>query len=132
MDDAAERWVLLTGLDATRARIRVGDDVGEVDRSVLDRAGALTFVAAWRGPSVLGPLADGSATAPTGPARAWILERLGMPGRTLSDADLRQAIRRFQQARGLSADGIAGPETLMALGVAEDGPRLARELGDVR
>ncbi|WP_460813331.1 ExeA family protein [Luteimonas pelagia] len=132
MDDTADRWVLLTGLDATRARVRLGDAEGEVERSVLERAGALRFVTAWRGPQALAPWADGSATAPTGPARDWILARLGMPGRALSDAGLRQAILRFQQARGLAADGIAGPETLMALGVAEDGPRLARELGDPR
>jgi general secretion pathway protein A len=132
MDDAAARWVELAGLDATRARLRIGDAIGDVDRTVLDRRGELRFVAAWRGPEALSPLADGSTTVPAGPARAWILERLGVDARTLSDADLRQAIQRFQQARGLAADGIAGPETLMALGVAEDGPRLDRELGGAR
>ena len=38
-------------------------------------------------------------------------------------------IAAFQEARGLPADGVAGPETLMALASDLPGPRLHRPLG---
>jgi general secretion pathway protein A len=38
---------------------------------------------------------------------------------------MHSAVRRFQGDRGLTSDGVIGPETLMALASADDGgPRL--------
>jgi general secretion pathway protein A len=45
------------------------------------------------------------------------------------DAQLLDAVRRFQRTHGLITDGVIGPETLMALSAAAgDGPRLRRPL----
>jgi general secretion pathway protein A len=41
---------------------------------------------------------------------------------------MRAAIRRYQRARGLTADGVIGPETLMALSSDQAGPHLLRTL----
>jgi murein L,D-transpeptidase YcbB/YkuD len=37
-------------------------------------------------------------------------------------------VAAFQSARGLAADGVAGPETMMALAGDEPGPHLLRVL----
>jgi general secretion pathway protein A len=45
------------------------------------------------------------------------------------DADMRAAVLRFQDDRGLGSDGVIGPETLMALAAHDDaGPRLLKGL----
>jgi murein L,D-transpeptidase YcbB/YkuD len=44
------------------------------------------------------------------------------------DDSLRAAVKALQQARGLPADGVAGPLTLMSLASELPGPRLLRAL----
>jgi general secretion pathway protein A len=127
-DDGARGWAMLLGVDASRARLRIGDAVADVDRTMLDARWDGGFVALWRGPEALAAHADAGAGMPGGEARAWVMRRLGATDDALSDAQLRVAVRRFQAGRGLAADGVVGPETLMALAVVEDGPRLRREL----
>jgi len=123
----AEAWALLLGSDTGRVRLQLDEAVLEVDRNTLNRAWTGDFIALWRGPEFLAaPLAAPLPTDASGPATDWIRQRLGdeaQPGTAL-----RAAVRRFQAARGLSADGVAGPETLMALAAGDDGPRLLREL----
>jgi general secretion pathway protein A len=41
---------------------------------------------------------------------------------------MRDAVRTFQQSRGLATDGVIGPETLLALGAQDPGPRLKTQL----
>ena len=62
----------------------------------------------------------------------WLRQRLSAggkaaPGMPYDDA-LRAQVTTLQDARGLPADGIAGPLTLMALADDPPGPRLLRVL----
>ena len=123
----ATHWVLLRGTDTDRVLLQLGDARVQATRNALDARWTGAFAAAWRGPSHLTPLVEGTAP-PDDAARAWISDHLGLPA-DAPDTTLRPALRRFQSARGLAADGIPGPETLMALAATDPGPRLARTVG---
>lgn len=143
-----ETWALLRGGDGARATLWVdGSDV-TVERLALDGAWTGDYVALWRGPPALvipARMGDQGATVD------WISARLGdadsgdaqaaraapatraasatgaaatAGASTTFDATLRASLLRFQRARGLSADGVAGPETMLVLAAALPGPRL--------
>ena len=121
------RWVLLRGVDTDRVLLRLGDTDAHATRNALDLHWNGAFAAAWRGPAFLAPLLEGAPAVPGDDARAWIAAHLGLSP-DVHEPALRAALRRFQSARGLAADGIPGPETLMALAATEPGPRLDRTL----
>lgn len=87
------------------------------------RAGAAVLFAS------LTVLVGGATAAPAGPAdpsqqastltttRA-VQQALGVPADGVYGPQTRAAVKRFQLANGLVVDGIAGPQTLAALGVA--------------
>ncbi len=84
------------------------------------------FVILWR-PPVAG--LDTVAEGYRGPATAWIASALAATGLAPAghrgdrfDAALARAVRRFQRARGLHADGIVGPQTFIALANAAHRP----------
>jgi general secretion pathway protein A len=124
--DGPESRALLLGVDATHARLLLGDTPVDVSRLLLARYWPGEYTALFRAP-------DGVAgTLPLnarGPAVEWVHERLpGYDGPALLDSHMAQAIRSFQQAHGIAADGVVGPETLMALAERDDGPRMQRTL----
>ena len=128
-DGEASAWAVLLGADARRARVRIGGRTVDLDRALLQAHWDGRYAGLWRGPAALAtPPRSGDA----GPAVDWIRARLptasaAVAGTPYDDA-LRDAVRTVQAARGLPADGIAGPLTLMALASDDAGPRLARVL----
>lgn len=129
--------VLPDGSRHYAALLRVGDGKAELalgeTTAVYDLAEVLAF---WKGAAVLlwkppggrtQPIAAGERSA----AVRWIRQRLGVeagPGNDdLFDPNLKARVMSFQMERGLSPDGIVGPQTLIHLGLslAETGqPRL--------
>lgn len=122
-----EAWAVLLGADARRARLWLDGRVVDVDRAALQAAWSGEYRALWRGPAYLAaPIVAGSR----GEAVDWLRARLALPRADGAPFDraTAQAVAALQLARGLPADGVPGPETLMALAGDGAGPRLAREL----
>ena len=128
-DGRARAWAVLLGADARSARVRIGGRTVDLDRVLLQSRWNGDYAGLWHGPAMLSaPLRLDS----TGPAVDWVRQRLSpsgnvAPGVPYDDA-LRASVRQLQEARGLPADGIAGPLTLMALSSETSGPRLQRAL----
>jgi general secretion pathway protein A len=126
---------LLTALDEQRVSLFLAGESVTVPRGLLELHWLGDYRVLWRGAVELPPrlrLGD------SGPGVLWLRERLalaevqqGLDGKAealeLFDADLDRRLRRLQLRLGLLADGIAGPETQMALASYDpEGPRLAR------
>ena len=129
-----EAWALLLGADGLRVRLWLGGGRFDTDRLALERHWRGDYVAVWRGPGFLAPP---PGPGDSGPAVDWIHDRLrdraGLAdadaGPAMFDAASVAAVRRVQTAHGLAADGVVGPETLMALASGDsEGPRLRRGL----
>jgi general secretion pathway protein A len=129
-----EAWAVLLGADAVRVRLWLGGGRFDTDRLALERAWRGDYAVLWRGPAFLAPT---PALGDSGPAVDWIHDRLrdraglDLPeaGPAVLDTTSVAAVRRVQTAHGLTADGVVGPETLLALASADsDGPRLRRVL----
>jgi general secretion pathway protein A len=110
---------------------KVGLDLGEGART-YPLAALLPY---WKGGAVLlwkppdgmaGTLVPGQRSE----AVRWIRERLRAPGATDEedrfDPGLKARLLAFQTERGLSPDGMAGPHTLIFLGLLADDPAVPR------
>ena len=122
-------WALLLGADARNARLRIGERTVDVDRVLLQSRWNTRYAGLWRGPaSLTTPPLPGSS----GAAVDWLRQHTAPTGNVAPgapyDAELQRAVRAMQQARGLHADGVAGPLTLMALASDTPGPQLLRVL----
>ncbi len=79
------------------------------------------YILLWQPPPIAGVTMVGPRSSRT--AISWLHKLISrVPGSRLTDrgsstysSDLRQAVTRFQVDKGLSADGIAGPRTLIQL-----------------
>ncbi|MGV8942978.1 AAA family ATPase [Thermomonas sp.] len=124
-----EAWALLLGADARRARLHLGERTLDIDRVQLLARWNGRYASLWRGPAML---ASTPRVATSSAAVNWVRQQV-LPGAstangTAYDDTLRAGVKTVQQARGLPADGIAGPLTLMSLASELPGPHLLRVL----
>jgi general secretion pathway protein A len=114
--EGGDSWALLLGADGVDVRLQLDELVFDLSRLALERYWDGEYLALYRAPDGFG---DGGALPAA--LRDWV-------GRQLQAEPAAPAIRVFQQSRGIAADGVLGPETLMALAARGDGPRLQRRL----
>lgn len=126
---------LLTALDEQRASLYFAGEAVTVSRGLLELHWLGDYRVLWQGQADL-PVR--LRLGDSGAGVSWLRERLalaevqqGLDGggeaADVFDADLDRRLRRLQLRLGLLADGIAGPETQMALASYDPrGPRLAR------
>jgi lysozyme family protein len=75
---------------------------------------SLTFAA---GGAVAADRQAAKVVRTSGSSVAALQQALGIPADGIYGPQTRKAVRRFQRANGLAVDGIAGPQTLAALGL---------------
>jgi general secretion pathway protein A len=130
--DAAHQ-VVLTGLDEDHAHVDIGSDRQQVSIGDLSRYWFGDFILLWRpgmhDPRALSPGMHGAEI------RQLRQELTRLTGKTapadasdVYDGELSQLVRDFQRAHRLTADGVAGMQTLVVLNGAlakPDSPQLA-------
>ena len=106
-------WLLLEQISGQEATLRQGALKQTVSLTQLGQAWHGEFQTLWRAP----PGYQGRVLA--GASLDWVAQALtkidGAPVDPQLDAEMRRRIAAFQRTQGLSADGIAGPVTLMQL-----------------
>ena len=131
--DAQNRpyYALLTALNDNQAQLQIGTTRYNANVLGLMPYFHGEFSTVWRTPP---DYREKIHSGDTGRDIDWLatqLARLDGAGAPQSgahyDAALTQEVRAFQAAQGLSADGVAGPKTVMLLSRATDGsePRLS-------
>ncbi|MDX1434657.1 MAG: peptidoglycan-binding domain-containing protein, partial [Gammaproteobacteria bacterium] len=118
---------LLLALSAERATLAIGDHEQAFSLDEIDAYWTGGYVLLWRPPldgvTVIRP-------GRTGHAARWLWQTMaridgepieGHDVNTVGDA-LVQRVKTFQRSKGLTVDGIAGPETLLHLGATQPGP----------
>ncbi|EGV15926.1 ExeA family protein [Thiocapsa marina] len=127
----ARRFLVLSALDASFATLALpgGDELAPLDG--LQTVWTGDYVLVWQPPptgsALIGPGTSGESVR-------WLRDLLakvpasGLPASDSSyyDIGLTRAVRAFQASRGLVADGIAGPRTLIQLHNAVDLPGVPR------
>jgi general secretion pathway protein A len=131
-NDAAHQ-IVLTGLDEEHAHVDVGNERQLVSIGDLSRYWFGDFILLWRpatrDPKPLSPGMHGAEI------RELRLELTRLTGKTtpanasdVYDGELAQLVRDFQRAHRLTADGVAGVQTLVVLNgslAQPDSPQLA-------
>jgi general secretion pathway protein A len=130
--DAAHQ-IVLTGLDEDHAHVDIGTDRQQVSIGDLSRYWFGDFILLWRpgthDPRALSPGMHGAEI------RQLRQELTRLTGKSAAadasdvyDGELSQLVRDFQRAHRLTADGVAGMQTLVVLNSAlakPDSPQLA-------
>jgi general secretion pathway protein A len=125
--NGAAHQVVLAGLDADGAKLRIGSSETRVPIAELVDSWFGEFLVMWRPQTdSLRPLRAGMR----GEDVRWLrqgLERLsGLPASTVTqdyfDAELQHLVEEFQRSRRLAVDGIAGLQTQLVLDAALGAP----------
>jgi general secretion pathway protein A len=128
-----ETQAILQGVGKERVRIDLAGQRYELARASVAQLWNGDFTVLWRVPADMPARLDHGAS---GSGVAWALDRLktfdggagAAPGATF-DATMQARVEKLQQAYGIRADGIIGPETLFALSALDDaGPHLSRTM----
>jgi lysozyme family protein len=89
---------------------------------------SLTFAA---GGAVAADRQAAKVVRSSGSSVSALQQALGIPADGIYGPQTRKAVRRFQRANGLVVDGIAGPQTLAALGITAQGSSAPRDAATV-
>ena len=89
---------------------------------------SLTFAA---GGAVAADRQAAKVVRTSGSSVAELQQALGIPADGIYGPQTRKAVRRFQRANGLAVDGIAGPQTLAALGITAQSTSAPRNAATV-
>lgn len=127
----ARRAVVLTALDDTEATLDLPTGSERVPVEGLERLWTGHYILIWKPPPGGSTL---MASGSWGEDVRWLRQTLSqVPDLDLApgdapryDASLSAALRIFQASRGLSADGVAGPRTLILLNQAVERPGIPR------
>ncbi|HEU4665225.1 MAG TPA: AAA family ATPase [Dokdonella sp.] len=122
---------LLQGVGRQHVRLDLAGARYELARESLSKFWNGDFVVLWQLPADIPATLERGAS---GSGVAWAIERMktfdggaGAATPATFDAAFEDRVRKLQQAYGIKADGIIGPETLFALSALDDaGPHLAR------
>ncbi len=110
----------LLGMEEGRILLGIGNEIIETTQHALRDQWAGSFVVLWQTPpGYYGSLRSGQQHETVGWLRlqlSSLVDRsLASPTPNLFDENLQQAVREFQDAEGLTADGIVGPATWIRL-----------------
>ena len=126
-------YALLTALSAQGATLRMGAVSRNVSLDALAQLWQGDFATFWRAPAGYQNRVIAGSSGPVVDALAAQLAASrgeAPPAAAVFGEPLRAAVKTFQLAHGLKADGLAGPTTFMQLNRASgvDEPRLPTEL----
>jgi general secretion pathway protein A len=133
-DDAdTAHQIVLTGLDDEHAHVDIGGTLQQVSIGDLSRYWFGDFILLWRpgthDPRPLGPGMHGAEVLQLRQQLARVTGKPAPAGASdVYDGELSQLVRDFQRAHRLTADGVAGVQTLVVLNGAlakPDSPQLA-------
>jgi len=133
-DDAdTDHQIVLTGLDDEHAHVDIGGTVQQVSIGDLSHYWFGDFILLWRpgtrDPRPLGPGMHGTEVLQLRQQLARLTGKPAPAGASdVYDGELSQLVRDFQRAHRLTADGVAGVQTLVVLNGAlakPDSPQLA-------
>jgi general secretion pathway protein A len=133
-DDAdTAHQIVLTGLDDEHAHVDIGGTLQQVSIGDLSHYWFGDFILLWRpgtrDPRPLGPGMHGAEVLQLRQQLARVTGKAAPAGTSdVYDGELSQLVRDFQRAHRLTADGVAGVQTLVVLNGAlakPDSPQLA-------
>ena len=133
-DDAdAAHQIVLTGIDDEHAHVDIGSNAQQVSIGDLSHYWFGDFILLWRpgtrDPKPLSPGMHGAEVLQLRQQLTRLTGKAAAPGASdVYDGELSQLVRDFQRAHRLTADGIAGVQTLVVLNGAlakPDSPQLA-------